>query len=106
MHVRFLTNFNFTGLICIVNLGFHESEVSTYINVYKSINGIYVYNLIKCILSEAVIKVGTLNKAVARIFGRGSAIWSEATDSATCFASEAVRSLGGRGPPENVHDLM
>ena len=33
-----------------------------------------------------------LPKGVARIFGRGSAIWSEATDIATCFASEASRS--------------
>ena len=31
-------------------------------------------------------------KGVARIFGRGSAIRSEATDSAICFASEAARS--------------
>ena len=29
-------------------------------------------------------------KGVARIFGWGSAIWNEATDSATCFASEAA----------------
>ena len=30
-------------------------------------------------------------KGVARIFGRGSAIWSETTDSVTSFASEAAR---------------
>ena len=35
-------------------------------------------------------------KGVARIFGRGSAIWREATDSATCSASEAVRSAADR----------
>ena len=71
-------------------------------------------------------------KGVARIFGWGSAIWSKATDSVTCFASEAVQSAfdratdvvrgaqlplgfwgrspwwGVRGakPPENLQDLL
>ena len=39
-------------------------------------------------------------KGVARFFGRDSAIWSEATGSASCFANEAVRGhnpLGGFG---------
>ena len=32
-------------------------------------------------------------KSVARFFGRGSAILSEVTESVTCFASEAARSV-------------
>ena len=62
------------------------------------------------------------------IFDRGSTIWSEATDSATCFASEAARiaadgvtavvrgatPFGGKAsgvgkgakPPENFQDFM
>ena len=59
------------------------------------------------------------------MFGWGSAIWSEVTDSATCFASEAARSaadrvtavvrgFGGKAPggvrgakpPENFQDFM
>ena len=35
---------------------------------------------------------GSWTKGVASIFGKGIAIWSEATDSATCFVSEAARS--------------
>ena len=30
------------------------------------------------------------------IFGKGSAIWNEATDSVTCLASEAARSVADR----------
>ena len=36
------------------------------------------------------VKIADANKGVARIFGRGSAIWSEATNCATCFAGEAA----------------
>ena len=40
----------------------------------------------------------------------GSAIWNEATDSVTCFVSEAARSVVDRAtaakPPENVQDFM
>ena len=35
-------------------------------------------------------------KGVARMFDRGSTICSEATDSATCFASEKTRSAPDR----------
>ena len=59
-------------------------------------------------------------QGVARIFGRGSATWSEATDSATFFASQAARSAADRAtavvrgpfvglgakPPAGVEDFM
>ena len=47
-------------------------------------------------------------KGVARILGRGSAIWSEATDSATLGVGDKApgRGLGMRSPPENFQDFM
>ena len=61
-------------------------------------------------------------KGVARIVGKGGAIWKEATDSVTCFASEVARTAADRAtavvrgrnpprglgakPPENIQDFM
>ena len=98
-------------------------------------------SLINCILQrwqaakrERDKNTAGRSKGVVRIFGRGSAIWSEATDSATCLASEVARSaanqatavvrgrfpllcsgiwreapggrIGVQSPPENFQDVM
>ena len=54
---------------------------------------------ILCVIVIYIGNTSTFNKdvkGVARIFGMGSAIWSEATYSATCFAGEAALSAANQ----------